>query len=1040
MTSFNNERQQQTKNIAKDNEPSVCMLYSVILLYSEFVRRKMTLFHHLPMCISVTSIENPLYSTPCYNILVIFLFLLASVKFITQRLMGDQKEEQQQQQQQQQQEEQLNYGIYQLLFSKQFFVYLCVLAYGVRVFEFKNEVPPTVQTMLLPMLTVLLPWGHAYDRYILVQILSVSLSFIIKPAITYLMMANPSGQRLGFSNYLISLPYLVSEFNILLTVTFPLNSFMFILRRQRVRKEMDDVTRHGTVLRAILDALPVSVWTTDKNLVIQMSHGHHLPKLGLAPNELAGQTLEQYFDRHLADIDNRDRVISGHLQVLSTEKSVSFQSQMHKSQIAQTILSPWLNESGDLIGVVGMSLDVTADKVRRQTEMNYESLVHTMNDNLIKIDQNLLVVFMNRNLASHTVQQTIGKPFLDLFEYDPALKTNVHNGLQKLFKDGTAFKWEWKFGNSYFSTSANSVKEDIDHDQVNAASVLTSDITERVFAEQNLMMAQKAKVASQSKSNFIASLSHEIRNPLAAVLGSLQLLSLTPLSELQMEYCEDAIDHSKLLLEIINSVLDMAKIESDTMQLTIVPTSIMDTLQNVADVSSVQAEAKGLELYTYVSPSLYGIQVLVDRVRLAQILSNFLNNSIKFTPSGYILLSAELVDNQAEFIVVRFSCEDSGIGIKSSDIGRVFEPFVQLRYDLENIDTTVVPGDFETGAIVDVKHISEQGYYKYKGMGLGLAISQRLAHLMDSEITVKSTFQKGSKFSCDLRLQKTSNVSSENKKNFKSKFEVVIVVHSSGKEMLRATIENYLQYLQVEHIYFVEDEKQLKDCLSANVTSKKHLAVLFEEYSDDLNNDYDYYSTLENTKVLVLVTQSQHFDLLHTNQSYTSVTFIRKPLKFSKLHSSLSDRRAIKINVLQSLYPKDIHKYKILLVEDHPVNRKVISKMLNTMGFNSVVPAEDGQDALEILDRTSIPFDLILMDLQMPRLDGLSASKCIRMRQDAHASTPIVALTANAWSNSVAKCKSCGMQEVVTKPTSIETLSEVIYTVITNKTKTNNKS
>ncbi|MDJ0928581.1 MAG: two-component regulator propeller domain-containing protein [Gammaproteobacteria bacterium] len=520
----------------------------------------------------------------------------------------------------------------------------------------------------------------------------------------------------------------------------------------------------------------------------------------------------------------------------------------------------------------------------------------------------------------------------------------------------------------------------------------------RELQEQNVRLEE----LSRAKSDFLARMSHEIRTPMNGVLGMTQLMLGTDLTDQQRRFTTTINNSAESLLEIINDILDFSKIEAGKLQLEEVPFDLTVLVEETIGLFAGPAFEKGLDLLCATPPE-HDLQVIGDPLRLRQVLVNLIANAVKFTDEGEIVLRCHALDTSADDLLVEFEVTDTGIGINEENRSRIFEVFSQ-----EDGSTT----------------------RRFGGSGLGLAISKQLVELMGGEITVTSVAGQGSTFRFTARLGKSTRHEGGAISASLQRQRVLIVSDSATS---RKIIEEQLAAWKINTAVAESGEAAREELANATeVTMPFDVAiidsrlpdmavqVLFDEIERDLH--------LRNLKTILLGSLND-CDSSAPLQDPNADAQLTKPVRQSDLYEALitvtgcTDARAILgcAEELQEELP--CIPARVLLVEDHPVNQAVASGMLRQLGCD-VALAENGKAAVERLAVEN--FDVVLMDCQMPVMDGFQATKEIRGREGAETRTPIVALTANALQGDREKCLAAGMDDYLSKPFSPQQLGEVI--------------
>lgn len=529
--------------------------------------------------------------------------------------------------------------------------------------------------------------------------------------------------------------------------------------------------------------------------------------------------------------------------------------------------------------------------------------------------------------------------------------------------------------------------------EVNGDRMFTSfirDISERLAHEKDMKCAlEQAQAGSEEKSRFLATMSHEIRSPLNAVLGSLDLLQETQLSPEQYLYSKTSKDAGCALLSLINDVLDFSKIEAGLLELDPQRFSIEDMFDQTMQIAYSKAKEKGLDLI-YILDKSIPAKALGDVVRLRQVIINLVDNAIKFTEFGtvQILVSAKEAEDANMRLYVEIN--DPGIGVPLEKREKLFEEFTQ----------------------VDASHST-----KYGGTGLGLAICRRIVELMDGEIGIDMRRQKGSRFFFDVLLEAPEiehNISSERLARIR-----VAVIHPDAT--YRLSVQSQLAMYNID-CWAYQDMNELLSQGRSDLND----VVLLDEHNVD-NKTIAFIEQIKTQQLkksgkLVLLTAEFNKDpALDCNIDL----FILKPLSRAKLLTLLGLRstedRVSQVST-KTIDDKNYSGIRILLAEDSTANQLVATSMLMQSGF-IVDVANNGQEAVDAV--ASAHYDLVLMDMRMPDMDGLSATRLIRENPDCKR-LPIIALTANAQTEDVENCLNAGMNAYLSKPINKTKLLEAI--------------
>jgi len=527
-------------------------------------------------------------------------------------------------------------------------------------------------------------------------------------------------------------------------------------------------------------------------------------------------------------------------------------------------------------------------------------------------------------------------------------------------------------------------------DEVGGLIISVQNVTNAVRINEELKDAKiTADTASKAKSEFLANMSHEIRTPLNGVIGFSDLLLRTPLNEMQAQYLNYINESGENLLNIINDILDFSKIESGKMELLIEKGDLYEMLSQVINVILYQSQKKNIELLLNIEPGLPKT-LLIDESRLKQILINLLGNAVKFTEKGEIELKVEKLRMDDENIVLRFSVRDTGIGIPVEKQKYIFNAFTQ-----EN------------------SSISKQ----YGGTGLGLTISNNILRYMGTHLSLTSTPEKGSVFFFDIEIPyEISELREEHDMTIKKALVV------DDNETNRIILQHMLAY------------KNIESTLAANGIEALQILVKGGQY-DVILMDYHmpmmsgletihkikelFQQRKEISPVIILSSSSEELDVITSIRKGENAYLLLKPIKSDDLYKTL--RRVAQSNVLEIIQDQSekgtysfTQELDVLLVDDNPVNMVLNNRMMKSLASDAhLTEAVNGLEALNECRKKQ--FSIILMDVQMPVMNGIEATQKIR-RLPGYENTPIIGVTAGNVLGEKEKCMESGMDDFLPKP------------------------
>ena len=776
------------------------------------------------------------------------------------------------------------------------------------------------------------------------------------------------------------------------------------------RERAQEVLRNSEAMySSLVENLPVYVLRKDLEGRFVFASRSFCELISKSLEELLGKT---DFDLYSPDLASKYR--QDDKTVLETGKILETVEENHcgdESRYMEIMKSAVRDAAGRIVGVQVVFWDVTQRKAAEAAIERERYLLHALMDNLPHNiyfkDAKRRFIRINKALATlfgmADASQAIGKSDWDYFTEEHARQAMVDE--QEILRTGQPMvdkeeKETWADGHTTWAVTTKMPLRD-EEGRVVGTFGISRDITERKQTAEALQIAKEAaEAASRAKGAFLANMSHEIRTPLNAIIGMTELVLDSELSSRQRDFLTTVRESGESLLSIINDILDFSKIEAGKLVLDHEAFDLRESLGDAMKLFAVRADKLGLELAFDVHPDVPYI-VVGDVNRLRQIVLNLVGNALKFTEKGEVVLDVERQGQSEDEVRLHFTVWDTGIGIPENKRAAVFEMF-------EQVDNTLTR--------------------RHGGTGLGLAIVSRLVELMGGRIWVESEVGRGTRFHFTARLGLAKEEEAEADPGGPASIHGVRVLAVDDnatncriiEEMLLAwgmvptIVSGAAQAMQL-----LREKHQQGEPYGLVLTDVHMPEIDGFTFAEQIREHADLGST-----VVMMLTSGDRSDATARCEHLGIAAYLLKPIKQSELRAAIELALGIvspsedALKALARQQPRRIGPLHVLLVEDSLVNQKLAVAVLEIQGHRITI-ANNGREALEALEADK--FDLILMDVQMPEMDGLEATAAIRTREKRTGGhVPIIAMTAHALKGDRQRCLEAGMDAYIAKPIHVE--------------------
>ena len=776
------------------------------------------------------------------------------------------------------------------------------------------------------------------------------------------------------------------------------------------------------LLTTLLDTVPDSVYFKDADSRFIRLSQSCARKFGLEnPRDAIGKSDADFFgaEHARAALADERHIMETGDPILAKVERETYPDR--DDTWCSTTKVPLKDKAGKLIGTFGISRDVSEQRRAEQELARERDLLKTIINNVPDLiyvkDRAGRFVTANASLIRlfklASPEELLGKTDYDFSP--PELACNYVTDDQNVMRSGEPLldreeSHQSEDGRPFWLLTTKVPLRNAEGEVIGVVGI-GHDITERKKAEAEIVAAKEvADRANLAKSDFLANMSHEIRTPMNAIIGMTDLVLDTKLEPNQRNFLSMVQESGEALLSVINDILDFSKIEAGKLDVDQHVFELRESLGDTMKTLGLKAHAKRLELAFRIDPRVPRY-VIGDSGRIRQIIVNLVGNAIKFTEAGEVVVEVELIGSTEQELVLEVIVRDTGIGIPTGKCQTIFDEFQQA-------DTSTTR--------------------RYGGTGLGLAISSRLVELMGGSIVVDSREGVGSTFSFSICLKPapddTETQSGRGVVYVGGTRVLVVDDNATNRRILEEVLSNWgmipvLAESGEEALDLLRSSRQTEDPLKLVISDVNMPEMSGYDFAEKVRRD----PTISQTPIIMLTSGGREGDDL-VREELGIAERLLKPVKQSELFDAIV--RTLGVNAPEDedehgkfLGDASLGQLRILLAEDNLVNQKLAVGVLSRFG-HQVTVVGDGQSAFDALEHDD--FDVVLMDVQMPVVDGLVATEMIRGReQEGQSHIPIIAMTAHAMQGDREKCLAAGMDEYIPKPIRINVLREKLTAVLT---------